>query len=113
MYTGVAGALDALAAGFIGPDSFSALLSIQLLTGGVLGGIFSIFGTLFGAAFVNLVPDMAKQLSDAAPAVLYGILLIVCMMVMPGGMAGLVRSVRAWLVRALAGNHRNRPRNRT
>jgi branched-chain amino acid transport system permease protein len=99
MYTGIAGSLGALVAGFISPDSFTILLSIQFLVGGVVGGIVSIFGTLFGATFIELVPDFANKLSDAAPWALYGVLLIVCMMVMPGGMAELVRSVRFRLAR--------------
>jgi len=94
MYTGIAGSLGAFVAGFISPDSFTILLSIQFLVGGVVGGIVSIFGTLFGAAFIELVPDFANKFSDAAPWAIYGVLLIVCMMVMPWGMAGLVRSVR-------------------
>lgn len=101
MYTGVAGAMDAYATGFVGPDSFPVALSIQLLVGSVLGGIGSLFGTLFGAVFVNVVPDIAKRFSDNAPAVLYGVLLIVFMMVMPMGMAGLVRTARIWLRRRL------------
>jgi branched-chain amino acid transport system permease protein len=99
MYTGIAGGLSAIVTGFISPDSFPIFLSIQLLVGGVLGGIASIFGTLFGAAFIELVPDLAKSLSDSAPAVLYGVLLIVCMKVMPGGVAGLAYRTRAWLIR--------------
>lgn len=99
MYTGIAGSLGALVAGFISPDSFMILLSIQILVGGVVGGINSILGTLFGAVFIELLPDLANQLSEAAPWALYGVLLIVCMMVMPGGLAGLVRSARPWLAR--------------
>lgn len=99
MYTGVAGALSVLVTGFISPDNFPTLVSIQFLVGSVIGGIASIFGTLFGAAFIQLVPDLAKQASDAAPQALFGVLLIVCMMVMPGGLAGLVYSVRARLAR--------------
>ncbi|HEU4729093.1 MAG TPA: branched-chain amino acid ABC transporter permease [Kofleriaceae bacterium] len=99
MYTGVAGSLGALAAGFISPDSFTIVLSIQLLVGAVVGGIASIFGTLFGAAFIELVPDLAKKLSDGAPAAIYGALLIIVMMLMPGGAAGMVRSARVWLAR--------------
>jgi branched-chain amino acid transport system permease protein len=94
MYTGIAGSLGALVAGFISPDSFTILLSIQFLVGGVVGGIVSIFGTLFGAAFIELIPDIANKFSDAAPWAIYGVLLIVCMLVMPWGMAGLVRSAR-------------------
>jgi branched-chain amino acid transport system permease protein len=99
MYTGIAGSLGALVAGFISPDSFTFLLSVQILVGGVVGGIVSIFGTLFGAAFIELLPDIANKLSDAAPYAIYGVLLIICMMVMPGGMAELVRSVRFRLAR--------------
>jgi branched-chain amino acid transport system permease protein len=93
MFTGVAGALGALIAGFISPDSFSILVSIQLLVGGVVGGIASIFGTLFGAAFIEFVPNLANQVSDNAPGVVFGVLLIVCMRLMPGGVAGLVHNV--------------------
>lgn len=99
MYTGIAGALGALVAGFISPDSFEIFVSIQLLVGGVVGGIDSLPGTLFGAMFIEFVPDLAGKLSKAAPFALYGVLLIVCMVVMPGGAAGLVRSARAWHAR--------------
>lgn len=110
MYTGVAGSLDAFATGFVGPDSFTVALSVQLLVGSVVGGIASIFGTLFGGFFVNILPDVAKQLSDNAPAVLYGILLIVFMMVLPGGLAGLMYTFRArMMARARARSSRARP----
>jgi branched-chain amino acid transport system permease protein len=114
-YTGVAGGLGALVAGFISPDSFTILLSIQILVGSVIGGTTSLYGAVFGAAFIELVPDLTKKLSelaavfdmpalslklaDSSPAVLYGVLLIVFMMVMPDGLAGMVRQVRARLVR--------------
>jgi branched-chain amino acid transport system permease protein len=107
MYTGVAGALGALLAGYIGPDSFSIVLSIQLLVGGVVGGIASILGTLFGAGFIEFVPDLAQKLSTSAPDVVYGVLLIVFMMVMPGGAAGLVRSARLRLARGLPARTRS------
>lgn len=95
--TGVAGALAALLTGFVSPDHFGFALSIQLLVGSVVGGTASLAGTLVGAGFIELLPDAARQLSDSAPGVLYGVLLIACMKVMPGGAAGLVRSMlRAW-----------------
>ncbi len=108
MYTGVAGALGALVAGFIGPDSFQLFISIGFLVGGVVGGIASIFGTLFGAAFIELVPDVTKQISELHPSLhwladlqypMYGVLLIVTMLAMPGGMAGLVRSIEVRIAR--------------
>lgn len=103
MYTGIAGALSALVAGFVAPDSFTFLVSIAFLIGGVVGGVASIFGSLFGAAFIELVPDLTKQASELWPSwhwladvqwPAYGVLLIVTMMVMPGGIAGLVYTVQ-------------------
>lgn len=107
MLTGVAGSLGALLAGYISPESFPIVLSIQFLVGVVVGGIASIMWMLFGAAFIQLLPDFANKYSPAAPAALYGILLIVFMMAMPGGVAGLVRSARFWLARRSA-THRTR-----
>ena len=94
MFTGIAGALGAIVAGFVSPDSFTILVSIQILVGGVVGGVSSIGGAVFGAVFIELVPDVANKISDAAPWALYGVLLIVCMMAMPNGAAGLVTSIR-------------------
>jgi branched-chain amino acid transport system permease protein len=99
LYTGVAGSLAALITGFISPDNFQIVISIQFLVGVVVGGIASIMWMLFGAVFIQLVPDVANNLSQSAPDVLYGILLIGFMMVMPGGVAGVVRSATFWLAR--------------
>jgi branched-chain amino acid transport system permease protein len=92
LYTGVAGALGAFLAGFVSPDSFSFLLSIDFIVGVVVGGIASIGGMLFGAAFVTLVPSLTSQISQAAPWAIYGALLIVFMILMPTGVAGLARA---------------------
>ena len=45
LYTGIAGALGAVVAGFVAPDSFTFTLSIQLFVGLVVGGVGSIPGT--------------------------------------------------------------------
>lgn len=102
LLTGVAGGLGAMLSGFISPDSFTSLLSIQFLVGSVVGGVTSIFGALFGAAFIEVVPDLASGLSTAAPWAIYGALLILCMMAMPTGVVGLWRSARARVAAARA-----------
>ncbi len=55
LYTGVAGALGAIAIQFVAPDSFTFLLSVSLLVGLVVGGVGSIPGSLFGGLFVLFV----------------------------------------------------------
>ena len=103
MYTGVAGALGAIAIQFVAPDSFTIFLSITLLVGVVVGGLASISGAFFGAVFIQFVPNIADKLSKAAPWAIYGVILIAFMYLMPMGVAGLVRLVRArWLRRRAA-----------
>jgi branched-chain amino acid transport system permease protein len=90
-YTGVAGALSALAIAFVAPDAFNVFLSITFLVGIVIGGLASIEGVVFGALFVQFVPNWAQEISKAAPWAIYGLFLIVFMYAMPRGIAGSLR----------------------
>jgi branched-chain amino acid transport system permease protein len=97
LYTGVAGALGAIAIQFVAPDSFSIFLSISLVVGVVIGGLASISGAIWGALFIQFVPNVADQISKAAPWAIYGIFLIGFMYVMPTGVAGFIRiAVARW-----------------
>ena len=102
LYTGIAGALGAIAIQFVAPDSFNLFLSITLLTGVVIGGLASISGAIFGALFIQFVPNVADEISKAAPWAIYGIFLIAFMYAMPTGVAGFVRLARARLARRRA-----------
>jgi branched-chain amino acid transport system permease protein len=97
-YAGIAGSLGAMLVQFISPDSFTVFLSISLVVGLVIGGPASIFGALFGAAFITFIPNLADDWSKAAPWAIYGVLLIACLHLMPNGLAGSLgqagRSVR-------------------
>ena len=97
LYTGVAGALGAIAIQFVAPDSFSIFLSISLVVGIVIGGLASISGAVWGALFIQFVPNVADQISKAAPWAIYGIFLILFMYVMPTGVAGFLRiAIARW-----------------
>jgi branched-chain amino acid transport system permease protein len=104
LYTGIAGALGAIAVQFVAPDSFSFFLSITLLTGVVIGGLASISGAFFGAVFIQFIPNIADEISKAAPWAIYGIVLIAFMYTMPTGVAGFVRIARARLARRRGGS---------
>jgi len=98
-YTGVAGGLSAIVIAFVAPDAFNVFLSITFLTGIVIGGLASISGALFGALFIQFVPNWAQDISKAAPWAIYGVFLIGFMYVMPFGIAGAVRLALARLGR--------------
>lgn len=95
MYTGIGGALSAIAVQFVAPDSFTMFLSISLLVGVVVGGVGTISGAFYGAAFIMFVPSAAEKVSKAAPWAVYGLVLILFVFVLPGGVAGLVRKLAA------------------
>jgi branched-chain amino acid transport system permease protein len=90
-YTGVAGALSASAIAYVAPDSFNVFLSVTLLIGGVIGGLASISGAVFGAFFIQFVPNWAQDISKAAPWAIFGVFLILFVYVMPFGIAGALR----------------------
>jgi branched-chain amino acid transport system permease protein len=65
---GGAGALFAHKVGFLAPDIFSVLLSIQFLLMVAVGGLGSLHGAIFGAVFVALLPVLISEARDAVPA---------------------------------------------
>jgi branched-chain amino acid transport system permease protein len=65
---GAAGALFAHKIGFLAPDIFSVLLSIQFLLMVVVGGLGSLHGALYGAVFVALLPVLISEARDRVPA---------------------------------------------
>jgi branched-chain amino acid transport system permease protein len=96
---GFGGVLLALWSGTISTSTFTLSLSIQLLTAAVLGGLGSLPGAIWGSALLVLAPvyleDVAtshgiasQATSQAIPILAYGVVLIVVMLVFPGGIQG-------------------------
>ncbi|HTO50206.1 MAG TPA: branched-chain amino acid ABC transporter permease [Burkholderiales bacterium] len=98
-YTGIAGALSAVAIAYVAPDSFNIFLSIALLIGIVVGGLASIAGAIYGAFFLHFVPNWAQDISKAAPWAIFGVSLILFMYFMPYGIAGAVHRIAQRLQR--------------
>jgi len=94
-FAGVCGAVYVQVIGFVSPQSFGVLQSINYLTTVVVGGLASILGSILGAAAYVLVPEingLLEQLhlpaTDQAPGVIYGASLVLVMIFMPYGLAG-------------------------
>ena len=103
-YAGVAGSLFVLATnGFAAPDEFGVVLSLQLLVGAAVAGLGSLWGILAGAAFVGLLPAVSSSVpvigSDHGRDVVFGAAVVLVMLLLPGGFAGLLTRLRR-LVRA-------------
>ena len=113
LYAGLAGGLSAIVVGFVSPESFGLYLSLAFLVGIVVGGLASLGGVLFGALFIEFVPNIADQLSvhfgesaKALPGAIYGVLLILVMAVMPGGVAGAARAAAGAVARRFGSSRR-------
>jgi branched-chain amino acid transport system permease protein len=84
-----AGSLYAHTMTFISPTSFGFNFSVELLTMVVIGGLGSIYGSFLGAALLTLLPEILREAHDY-DIIIYGALLVIMVMFMPGG---LVRGV--------------------
>ncbi|MGH8736681.1 MAG: branched-chain amino acid ABC transporter permease [Burkholderiales bacterium] len=99
LYTGVAGALSAIAIQFVAPDTYNFFLSVTLLVGVVIGGLASIPGAIFGGVLIVFIPNLAEHVSKAAPWAIYGMFLILFMYFMPTGIWGFIRLLYARFTR--------------
>jgi branched-chain amino acid transport system permease protein len=88
MLAGVGGALATFTIGFIGPDSFTLMLSISFLAAIVVGGLGTIWGALVAGLFLQFVPSYASDIGQAFSGAVYGGILIACMTLMPNGIVG-------------------------
>ncbi len=102
LYAGLAGVLYAHYLTFIAPASFGFLYSVELIVMVVLGGMSSIFGSVAGAFFLTALPEFLRAFENIE-ILLFGAILIVCMIFLPEGLAGGVRAVRARLFRRAKG----------
>jgi branched-chain amino acid transport system permease protein len=91
MYAGVGGALFALTSAYAAPDSFDFFLSISLVVGLIIGGVATIAGAIFGAIFIQFVPNIVGDISKSAPWAVYGVTLIIFMYLMPTGIVGMLK----------------------
>jgi branched-chain amino acid transport system permease protein len=108
-FAGVAGALLAIEVSYVNPDTFPLSLSILLLASVVVGGLGALSGVIFGALLLEFLPIYAQdpplipiELAKQSPTVIFGVILILIMVLMPGGVAGLLRRVTRPFTSALA-----------
>lgn len=85
-YAAVAGALYAHYVTFVSPATFGFPFSVQLVTMVVLGGMASLWGAVAGALFLTALPEFLRVL-ESFDILVYGAILVLCMIFLPGGLA--------------------------
>jgi branched-chain amino acid transport system permease protein len=114
---GMAGALYGAFVGFVVPQTWSLVLSIQYVVMIVVGGMASTWGPLLGAFFVIGLPALLQQVSSSLPFIangtnngvispsdasdiVFGVLLVVFLLLEPRGVVGLARRLAVLANRA-------------
>jgi len=105
---GLAGGIFAHLQGYIDPGSFNIILSIELVTMVVVGGMDSIYGSVAGAALIVFLPELIEAVPSWLGEVprwveryslyeglVFGLILVLTMIFMPKGITrGLSDMVR-------------------
>lgn len=86
---GIAGGLFASLQSYITPDAFTFDLSVLFFIAILIGGRGSILGPLLGTILLTVLPEFAAPLV-AWSTFLYALLLLVIVLVVPGGIADLL-----------------------
>jgi branched-chain amino acid transport system permease protein len=93
IFASIAGSLFAHHMGFLAPDDFSVLTSINILVMLYLGGIGTIYGAALGAVFLKLLPEVTLQFQDYEMFI-NGVILIIILVFVPKGLFGIVTEIK-------------------
>ena len=99
-FAGVAGSLFVLATnGYAQPNEFGVLLSLKILIGAAVAGLGSLWGVAAGAVFIGLLPEISASVpligSSHGEDVVFGLIVILVMLLLPNGLAGLLARVES------------------
>lgn len=104
-FAGLAGALYGHMLSTITPEGFTIFLSINLLIIIIVGGLTSLHGAVFGAAFLVLLPQWISSLKEVLPAIggktgfeglLFGLIIILFVLFEPLGIYGRWVKIKAY-----------------
>lgn len=82
---GVTGAVYAHYIGFISPENFQFMLSVVVVTMVILGGMDNVFGVIFGAVLLTLLPEKFRLFNEFR-LLMFGIIVIVTLVFRPQGL---------------------------
>ncbi len=95
-YTGVQGGLYALLMGYLEPNMFTFMEAITLFVAVIVGGLASVEGSIFGAAFVILIPQIFSGYKELVPLI-FGVTIILVLIFEPLGLYGRWMKMRLYL----------------
>lgn len=102
VFTSLAGSIYASYFSFVGPDTVLTIdISVQAALVAMLGGAATVWGPVLGSAVLILTSEVFKSYFEQAHLVVYGLLLVVVVLALPGGVVSLFQ--RRWAFRRRPG----------
>jgi branched-chain amino acid transport system permease protein len=102
LLTALAGGVYASFAQFVGPESVLGIdISIQAAVIAMLGGAATVWGPLVGSALLMISAEVFKAFFKEAHLLIYGLLLVVVVLFLPGGVVGALARVRPLVAAAV------------
>jgi len=98
---GFAGSLFASFQGFISPTLFAFDSTLTIILSGVVGGITRLTGSIVGASFVVIFPEMLRFLADYR-ITFYGLSLVLLLIFLPEGVAPILEKGFRFLVNMIS-----------
>jgi len=95
-FMGLAGSFFAHFFTFISPQFFTIWKSVQFLLMAQIGGFGTLFGPISGAVLITGLPEFLQDAQMYEP-VIFGGILILSMLFLPGGLTSIPGLVRAWI----------------
>jgi branched-chain amino acid transport system permease protein len=95
----LAGSLYAHYLNFINPSTFDLFFSIKLLIMIALGGMHEIWGAIIGAFLITFLSFEWLHFFEEFEVIVYGIILLLVIIFLPHGLAGVPHIVKSWLRR--------------
>jgi len=96
VYVGVQGGLSCMLLGSISQNMFPLTDIFDILVGVIVGGLGLVEGSILGAAFVRIIPQVFSESAGLVPIV-YGAAIIVVMIFQPLGLAGMWLKMRLYV----------------
>ncbi|MDP2726777.1 MAG: branched-chain amino acid ABC transporter permease [Dehalococcoidia bacterium] len=96
-FTGMIGAFYASYIRYIDPDVlFGIRFSLEMIFMPIVGGASTIIGPIVGALLLGLSAEYFRTIFKEANLLIYGVMLVLAMLVMPGGIVGEIKRLSRW-----------------
>ncbi|MHB0978567.1 MAG: branched-chain amino acid ABC transporter permease [Thermoleophilia bacterium] len=85
VFASIAGSFYVHYVHFVSPSSYTLTFSVILATTVIIGGLGKVWGAVWGSVLMIVLPEFLRQYQDYTNLV-FGVLLVVIMIFLPGGM---------------------------